>query len=114
VIGIGINVNQCDFPEGVGEKATSLKLLGYEATPAEVINRLTDIIGRHIYRPTEEIFEIWEKRLSIVGKELRLIGRDGRWAATYLYNDGRLKVENVDTNESMVIGDGESFRYDYE
>lgn len=113
IIGIGINVNQIEFPDSVDDMATSLKLLKYDATPSEVIEKLIDVTGKYVYRPSEEIFEDWEKRLNVVGKPIELLGQGGNWAATFLYNDGRLKLENIDTNESFILGDGDSIRYDY-
>jgi len=61
IAGIGVNVNQTDFPSDIADRATSLaRLLGHTVDRAELLDRLVDSIVAHHARWTKEGFSaIW-------------------------------------------------------
>lgn len=111
VIGIGINVNQMAFPDEIDDTATSLKAMGINTTPAKIIVELTEMISKYIHKSTDYLFNEWQKRLNVVGKEITLLGSKDKWKVVYMLPDGRLKISNQNDGNILIVGDGDSIRY---
>jgi BirA family biotin operon repressor/biotin-[acetyl-CoA-carboxylase] ligase len=114
VIGIGINVNQLTFPAEIENKATSLKMLGFDVATKDLIKALQESIQIWIYKRSEEVFFEWYRRLNIIGRDINIAGRNGLWEAIFLMEDGRLKVRSRSDNETMIISDLDSITYQYD
>lgn len=114
VIGIGINVNQTEFPDEITNKAISLKLLGFDIPMKEIITALLESINIWVYKRSEEVFFEWYRRLNIIGRDINIAGKNGLWEAIFLLEDGRLKVRSRLDNETLIIGDLDSITYQYD
>lgn len=109
LIGIGINVQQRSFPQTLVATATSLALLGFELSPAQVLYRLKQVVELLCDRPPGELVSRWRGLLQLEGRLLHIHGRPGVWRAVMLHEDGRLEVEQDGTR--LMITDGDSIRY---
>ncbi|MGB9771578.1 MAG: biotin--[acetyl-CoA-carboxylase] ligase [Candidatus Kapaibacteriota bacterium] len=114
VIGIGINVNQTQFPEEIRESATSLKLLGYEFDVEEVIQKLICHITKLIEMFPDEVFNLWINTLQIIGREVLATNRNLLCEVQGIDPVGRLIASLKETGEVLFISDGDSIRYDFE
>jgi BirA family biotin operon repressor/biotin-[acetyl-CoA-carboxylase] ligase len=114
VIGIGINVNQDGFEPPLDTKATSLIMNGVNTTPAKIILELSESIAKYVYKTSSDIFDEWQEKLNIVGKNITITDKDGIWKVVYMLEDGRLKLTSNQTGEVIIIGDGDSIQYDYD
>ncbi len=110
LLGIGINLNQRDFPEDIRERATSLRLLTGRVHAADV---LLPIVMEALDRRYAEwraggfaaLREAWRQRATLAGQPVRLA--DGREAtAVDVEDDGALLVR-TDAGRLMRVVSGE-------
>lgn len=97
ITGIGINVNQENFPVEIEDKATSLfKILG---SKVDKLNLLKDILFyfenfyfRFLNGDKEKLLEKWKRKISLLGKNV-VVQSDGKkytGKAVDIAKDGRL------------------------
>ena len=89
IIGVGLNVNQVEFPPEL--KASSLRLIhGNEQSRLEILKRLLNAMDR--IDPCLDL-ERWSERSITLGKRVEVAGRVG--VATGIREDGALIVDGV-------------------
>ena len=89
IVGVGLNVNQENFPENLN--ATSLSLeRGEEQSLTEVFMTIVQAI--HSVRPTDG-FDLWRSRTHMLGQTIAVQGRQG--IATGIREDGALIVDGI-------------------
>jgi BirA family biotin operon repressor/biotin-[acetyl-CoA-carboxylase] ligase len=120
IIGIGINVNQKtqDFPEELINKAISIRSFADRNSidNNEITFKRSLIIGRllseleEVYYMlvegrTEEILKVWKEYSIILGKEVVVSGRDGKFTgiAEDLTREGKLVVKGADDTTQMIL-----------
>lgn len=104
VVGVGINVNQKDFPEEIKEKATSLALSGGEEVKRSLlIARILEGFEKNyrIFLETKDLSKlrnVYEKHLINIGEKVRIIEGDHGYVATGLgiSDQGELKIRKED------------------
>lgn len=114
IIGIGINVNQMNFGELTDNNPVSLKMLGIAKEPKDIIEPLTSSIQGLLSVSPLYVYNKWTKLLNIIGKDIRVVGKDGNWIASSILPDSRLVLENIKTKEQILIDNSDSLRYDLE
>ena len=65
VIGIGINVKQETFEGELSDKATSLKLLGYDFEPEDMLKLLLKNLDILLGKSKDILFGLWKSELNI-------------------------------------------------
>ena len=73
IIGIGINVNQKEFPEDIKNKATSLyQVVGNEVSREELLCEIVTnfYLNLDVLRDKIKLFDLWKKNCSYIGKEI--------------------------------------------
>ncbi len=113
IIGIGINVLQHEFDDNLKDKAISLKMLGIDTTPNEIINKLNQKIGKMLLEKPDRIFSLWKSELNIVGREVKIKGSDIIWEIADMGSDGRLIAINKSYGLNKIIDNGDSLRYNF-
>ncbi len=87
ILGLGLNVNQVDFP-GL-PNATSLALLFGPQDREEVLDRVVGAVLAWSAHPDR--LDLWRRRSHTLGRRVRIDGREG--TATALRDDGALIVD---------------------
>jgi BirA family biotin operon repressor/biotin-[acetyl-CoA-carboxylase] ligase len=90
LLGVGLNVNQVDFPEWL-PNATSLALLGGPQDRDEVLERAVAAILAWADHPDR--LSLWRHRAHTLGKHVRIGAVEG--VASGLRDDGALIVGGV-------------------
>ena len=108
IIGIGVNVEQKEFPKELVEKATSISLLGLKINTVELAEKMDDHINSYLVEDESEIFLEWSEQLNIMNKEIEVEGK-GKWSVEEFLEDGRLSLKR--DNENIIIDNGDSVRY---
>lgn len=108
IIGIGINVEQTEFPDEMAQSAISLAMLGCKVGVSDIFDVLYASLSSRLN--DENIMRNWRRELRIEGKRLTL--RDGKESYTVqqILDDGSLLVDAG--HENKIIYTGDSFRYD--
>ncbi len=112
IIGIGININQTKFNPTIAFNAVSLKMLEIDANIEEVCQSLIENIQYFEKITPTEILQEWKKQLDIIGKEISIKAKSGKWEAIGIQDDCRLLVQNKITRETLIINNGDSIVYD--
>lgn len=116
VLGIGLNVNQTDFPDALADTATSLRLTTGRAVPrAPLLSRLLGALERRYdavqsRRPSgEAVRRVFQERLAALGEEttLRLTGTDQTVTGTVkgITPEGALRLETAEGLRTMHAGE---------
>ena len=115
VIGIGINVNQKEFPEEIREIAGSLcleagKQIGRAALIAAIMEELERIY--EIFQKTEDLSGLYKEYNQICvncGRKIRVLepGHEYTGVAEGINQDGELMVVRDDTGEKVSVYAGE-------
>ncbi len=108
VIGIGINVNDKDFPEGISYKATSLYLLSgkkYDLKDVfKAVNKsLEDIFTKYDFTFTEGVKDEYEKLCANLGKAVKTEIHEGK--AVGIGDDGSLLLNTENKIISITSGE---------
>lgn len=114
IIGIGINVEQSEFPDEIKDIATSLNSLGYVVSAHDIFNFLFDIVSEYKFDNDAAIYDEWHDLVGIEGRIVKLVSDGQNYLVTKVFDDGRLKAENITDSSIKIIDDGDSIRYDYE
>lgn len=110
VIGMGVNVEQSKFSEEV-ENATSLSLLGVHISIENFFTEMKKFIEGYVDMPHNTIFQKFKKIVNIEGLEIEVKEKEGVWLVESLMSDSRLKIKNTETQEELLISNGDSIRY---
>ena len=113
IIGIGINVNQVDFPNEISQNSTSLKLLNVEISFDALVEKLTTEITKMLEKATDEVFDNWKSLINLDNKKIFLVSNSDT-VDYYLKNfleDGRLLVIS-EFGAEKIIDNGDSIKYD--
>ena len=49
--------------------------------------------------------------LNFINKTAIIVGKPGEWKITQLFPDGRVELENLQSNKKTIIDNGDSIRY---
>lgn len=112
IIGIGINVLQKVFPIAEGSNPTSLALLGVHIEPQQLIVPLTNYIKEYLQKSSDEIFTEWSLNLNIINKIITVVGRKGLFFAKNLHKNGQLELLSIENQETILIDNSNSIRYE--
>ncbi len=112
IIGIGINVNQREFPIAEGINPTSLSLLGIDTEPEKLIEPLSNNIKKYLSFSSDVIFEKWSGKLTVFDKIIIVSNKSGLWLATKLFPNGQLELQSIDTGEKIIVDNSDSVRYE--
>lgn len=114
VVGIGVNMNQTEFPEEIAGKASSLLLeLGHSVNRSEVLGAFLNQFEKYyeIFIETENmsnLVDIYNEMLVNCGREVKIIEKDKESVlkAVGIDENGGLLVEDKDGNiESIISGE---------
>ena len=110
IVGIGLNVNNdiSDFPDGLKDTASSLKIIsGRKYNRVDILCGIIDIFTRFLSLPRESLLEEYKKRL-LLGIDISFAqnGRLFRGRATGITGSGNLAAM-LENGEETVIQSGE-------
>ena len=103
VLGIGLNVTTESFPPELAEIATSLRLVGVEATTESVLADLLDSLDEWLAAPTETVLAAWSDRDALRGESVRWAGGEG--IAAGIDASGALIVETENGRVTLEAGE---------
>lgn len=108
VTGIGINLNQREFPADIAHKAISLKLLtGNTYDTYEFAQKVAvcvfDTIEKHNAELTDDAIKLYSTLCANIGREVEWSGRTG--TALGISPDGSLLVKTADGTEEIRFGE---------
>ncbi len=114
VIGIGVNVAQESFPDSLN--AVSLRMLGLNYKPLDIVEYLRTLIppliSKTITAP-DETLKRWEETLNMKDKAIIIINKGQTGIAQGISIDGHLIVALPPfSGETLTITDGDSVIYD--
>ncbi len=118
IIGIGINVNNNNFPDELKDKSASLKQIkGEKVSRIEVLTSLLENL-ESCYEKAEtegfkEIFERWRALCINLGKKVKIIGKNESFEGTALDiddNSGALLVKALSGKILKVVSGDVSLR----
>jgi BirA family biotin operon repressor/biotin-[acetyl-CoA-carboxylase] ligase len=112
VIGIGLNVNQIDFPPEFGGKATSLKICAGKDLDRirllrEVLRRLESLYLSIMKHGFHAILPLWLARTTMINREIR-VDQDGTLVSGVvkgLSPEGALILDSSGTEKTLFAGD---------
>ena len=115
VIGIGINVNQAEFPEEIRETAGSLALaLGHPVSRADLTAEVWKYFEEYYEvfeqaRGLSPLREVYERALVNRGKKVRVLDPESPYegVALGINEEGELLVKPDDGSEVRQVGTGE-------
>ncbi|PRO66839.1 biotin--[acetyl-CoA-carboxylase] ligase [Alkalicoccus urumqiensis] len=112
IIGIGVNVNETDFPEEIKPTAVSLRhLTGQEWDRSALLAALLDELKKRLPEFEENGFtpfrEDWLRYSTVINKEITIHQRHQSWKgrAVDIREDGRLIVETETGQKEVISGD---------
>lgn len=111
IIGIGVNVNETKFEPIVSKTATSLKQLGCSVDLIELEDAIIQEFSNLYQLEFQEFFELWQKELNILGKDVTVLGETEVFRVTKILLDGRLELIEKEKNKKRIIDNGDSIRY---
>jgi biotin-(acetyl-CoA carboxylase) ligase len=100
---VGLNVTTDSFPPELAELATSLRLSGYETTPASVLGDLVASLSRWIEAPPDSVLAAWCSRDALKGERVRWSGGEG--IANGIDDSGALLVQTTDGPVTLDAGE---------
>lgn len=103
--GIGINVSQDRFPEGLDTPATSLRMEGIGTSREDLLVALVEAVDRHVALPQEEIVRRFSNASTYVsGKRVTVEGIEG--VTCGLDPAGFLRVRDDNGTERAILAGG--------
>ena len=117
VTGMGINTYTEKFPDELKEKATSLKIEGYEINGEELIKEILTSFEK-MYMPyvisgnKDKALEICRKKSVLIGKKVRVIekGETEEVECINIDDNGNLIVKKADGTEKRIFSGEVSVR----
>ncbi len=110
IIGIGINVNQKHFPQGLINPASSLALAGARTDVDTVIDALIGTLMEYLVKSYDEVFSEWVREMAIIGKNITFANNGSAWTVDRVLPNGNLLA--VAGDETIIINNGDSIRYE--
>ncbi|HHY42709.1 MAG TPA: biotin--[acetyl-CoA-carboxylase] ligase [Thermoanaerobacterales bacterium] len=117
VIGIGINVNNDDFPDELKDKSTSLRQIkGEQISRIKVLTALLENLEQYYIEAEnegfEKIFEKWRALCVNLGRKVKIIGKIDGFEGTAIDIDasGALLVKTLDGQIKKVVSGDVSLR----
>jgi BirA family biotin operon repressor/biotin-[acetyl-CoA-carboxylase] ligase len=105
IAGIGINVSQSGFPDGLDTPATSLRLEGNDVSREELLAKLVPAVESFVALRHEEILRQFANASSYVnGKRVRAGDREG--VTCGLDASGFLRLREDNGTETMILTGG--------
>jgi BirA family biotin operon repressor/biotin-[acetyl-CoA-carboxylase] ligase len=112
IVGIGVNVEQREFPD-VDQPRASLRSVGESVYVSDVLPKLRDALTIYSARTWQDVHHEWMHELDMVGRLVRLTSGPELYEVVRLLDDGRLVVRTCDhPHTERIISDGDSVRYD--
>ncbi|SRR2546426_5642982 len=112
VVGIGLNVNQTDFPPEIRPAPTSLRLAAGKwfdrvSVLSSVLERLESRYADLQSQRFDVIIKAWENMAPMMGSEIKIATHDGGLAgvARGIAEDGGLIVRTNGTDRKVLAGD---------
>ena len=113
IVGIGININQKAFDSEQVQSATSLyRIVGIQTQREEIIDLVLTNIDSMLDDAPQTVFENWCNELGLIGKTIVIIGDNNRFEVRTILRDGRLCLQNIQTNEELIMDTTSSIRYE--
>ena len=110
VVGIGLNVNQNEFPRGLAEIATSILLQtgrehDVETLCQQLVSRILAVYQAYTQRGFEDILAAWRKYMWGIGVKVRLVAQGRSLSGTILgvNSDGALRIRNESGKEYTLM-----------
>jgi len=112
IVGIGMNVNQTKFAEELQQNAVSLKILGKNVVIDDLYNLLAKKIQFFEKLEFIQIMQEWTKNLNVINKKIEIKNKPGKWIALKILSDCRLMLYDEVSEQSIIIDNGDSIRYE--
>lgn len=117
VVGIGVNINQNDWPEELETKATSLRLaIGKEVGYQDILKFQVLLIERfteYLQEPWREVFHVWKSQLKLTSRQVMYKGK--QHTVQMLHSDGSVTLipttSSDEESNSIRITPSESLTY---
>lgn len=117
-LGIGVNVNQEEFPPDLLQKATSLKIeLGRDVDCAILLKKILEELESRYEQlscfPSSTIIEEWKKKSLLFGKKITVLESEFSYTATAVdvANDGSLIIQTDDGMKKRIYAGDVSLGY---
>lgn len=110
ILGIGININQSEFGAELSDKATSLKILGYDIDSNKVIQKLKQSLNILLDSEESKVYSAWIDELNLLGKKIKVIGKTEQYEVVDIDKSGTILA--INDNEEIKINNGDSIIYD--
>ena len=105
IAGIGINLNQSSFPDGL--EATSLKLhTGREACATGILDALLEAVDTYIALEPEEILRLFTQASSYATGRRVVVDGKTKGITAGLTRDGFLVVRQDDGTDTLIVAGG--------
>jgi BirA family transcriptional regulator, biotin operon repressor / biotin---[acetyl-CoA-carboxylase] ligase len=111
IIGIGVNVEQEEFPETIGQSCTSMRRMGTRCALPDVLATIRDMFTGFRSMPWEAVHQQWERELRLADFTIFVAGSTDPYTAQRVLPDGRLVLHNDITHQERIVSDGDSLRY---
>ena len=112
VIGIGLNVNNEEFPEELTSIATSLKMIKTKtfsrlALLSEILEQLEQEYQKVLLDGFADTFNAWREYSATLGNEIKVLGIEEQFSgkALDIDEDGALLVETEAGIKKVLAGD---------
>ena len=103
VVGVGLNVATTEFPEGLRESATSLRLAGIDTDPEAVLGPLLVSLDRWLHAPQAAVLEAWSERDALRAERVRWATGEG--TAAGIDDSGALLVDTEEGRITLEAGE---------
>jgi len=111
VVGIGVNVEQEEFPDTIAQPCTSLRALGSQISTDRILRALRDRFIRYCSEDWADVHRKWVEALQLEGLQVMLAGDPTPHTPIRVTLDGRLIVRNQLTQQERMVSDGDTLRY---
>lgn len=103
VVGVGLNVATTEFPEGLRESATSLRLVGVDTDPDAVLDTVLVSLDRWLHAPQATVLEAWSERDALLTERVRWATGEG--TAAGIDDSGALLVDTEEGRITLEAGE---------
>lgn len=111
IIGIGVNVDQEQFPDTITQDCTSMRTLGASGTIQQILKSLRDGFTELRNEPWHHIHSMWVDALQLDTFVVTLAGSNDTYSMIRVMHDGRLVLRNDNSQIERIVSDGDTLRY---